>query len=133
MLEGLYKSGKARAIGVSNYNTAHVQELVAAAEVKPMVNQVLYASMLGHVGSLPLCAARHARSASLLNSTRQQQVRTVHEQAHCMALTCAVATMIVKYCSLRYIQSIKRTSCVQRVLQQELLWWRTQAWAVDIC
>lgn len=40
VLECLYKSGKARAIGVSNYNTAHVQELVAAAKVKPMVNQV---------------------------------------------------------------------------------------------
>jgi aryl-alcohol dehydrogenase-like predicted oxidoreductase len=40
VLEGLYKSGKARAIGVSNYNTAHLQELLAAAEVKPMVNQV---------------------------------------------------------------------------------------------
>jgi diketogulonate reductase-like aldo/keto reductase len=40
VLEGMYKSGKARSIGVSNYNTAHVQELVAAAEVKPMVNQV---------------------------------------------------------------------------------------------
>lgn len=40
VLEGLYKSGKARAIGVSNYSTAHVQELLAAAEVKPMVNQV---------------------------------------------------------------------------------------------
>lgn len=40
VLEGLYKSGQARAIGVSNYNTAHLQELLAAAEVKPMVNQV---------------------------------------------------------------------------------------------
>lgn len=40
VLEGLYKAGKARAIGVSNYNEAHLQELVAAAEVKPMVNQV---------------------------------------------------------------------------------------------
>jgi diketogulonate reductase-like aldo/keto reductase len=36
----MYKSGKARAIGVSNYSTAHVQELLAAADVKPMVNQV---------------------------------------------------------------------------------------------
>lgn len=40
MLEGLYKSGKARAIGVSNFNAAHIQQLLAAAEVPPMVNQV---------------------------------------------------------------------------------------------
>lgn len=42
VLEGLYRAGKARAIGVSNYNEAHVAELLAAAEVKPMVNQVCW-------------------------------------------------------------------------------------------
>jgi diketogulonate reductase-like aldo/keto reductase len=40
VLEGLYKAGKARAIGVSNYSEAHLRELLAAAEVKPVVNQV---------------------------------------------------------------------------------------------
>lgn len=39
VLEGLYKSGKARAIGVSNFSAAHIQQLSAAAEVQPMVNQ----------------------------------------------------------------------------------------------
>jgi diketogulonate reductase-like aldo/keto reductase len=52
VLEGLYKSGKARAIGVSNYNTAHLQELLAAAEVKPMVNQVRSLPTNRHVHSL---------------------------------------------------------------------------------
>jgi hypothetical protein len=54
VLEGLYTSGKARAIGVSNYNTAHLRELLAAAEVKPMVNQVrtLFDFMTSAGGSL---------------------------------------------------------------------------------
>jgi hypothetical protein len=63
VLEGLYKSGKARAIGVSNYNTAHVQELLAAAEVKPMVNQV---GKVGRVGWGPV--ALGAKECGRLNA-----------------------------------------------------------------
>lgn len=40
VLEQLYREGKARAIGVSNYTIQHLKDLIAAAEVKPMVNQV---------------------------------------------------------------------------------------------
>ena len=33
------RSGRCRAIGVSNYQQRHLEELLAAAEIKPMVNQ----------------------------------------------------------------------------------------------
>ena len=39
-LEKLYKEGKAKAIGVSNFQIHHLQNLMATAEIKPMVNQV---------------------------------------------------------------------------------------------
>lgn len=39
-LEKLYETGKVRAIGVSNFTSAHLETLMAAAEVPPMVNQV---------------------------------------------------------------------------------------------
>eukprot|EP00878_Enallax_costatus_P022091 GHUV01023425.1.p2 GENE.GHUV01023425.1~~GHUV01023425.1.p2 ORF type:complete len:150 (+),score=44.45 GHUV01023425.1:632-1081(+) len=35
----MYRDGKARAIGVSNYTTAHLQELLDKAAVRPVVNQ----------------------------------------------------------------------------------------------
>ncbi|GIL56485.1 hypothetical protein Vafri_11842 [Volvox africanus] len=38
-LERLYSEGRVRAIGVSNYEERHLQELVGRAAVKPMVNQ----------------------------------------------------------------------------------------------
>jgi len=38
--EKLYKEGKVKAIGVSNYNIHHLQFLLDNAEIKPMVNQV---------------------------------------------------------------------------------------------
>ncbi|PLR76619.1 aldo/keto reductase [Bacillus sp. V3-13] len=39
-LEQLYKDGRVRAIGVSNFHVHHLQDLLADAEIKPMVNQV---------------------------------------------------------------------------------------------
>ncbi|MGO3328528.1 aldo/keto reductase [Gordonia sp. (in: high G+C Gram-positive bacteria)] len=39
-LEGEYKAGQARAIGVSNFQQAHLERLLAEAEVVPTVNQI---------------------------------------------------------------------------------------------
>lgn len=41
-LETLYKEGKVRAIGVSNFQVHHLQDLLKDAEIKPMINQVEY-------------------------------------------------------------------------------------------
>ncbi|ANB61249.1 aldo/keto reductase [Anoxybacteroides amylolyticum] len=41
-LEKLYKDGLVRAIGVSNFQIHHLQDLMATCEIKPMVNQVEY-------------------------------------------------------------------------------------------
>lgn len=41
-LEKLYKDGRIRAIGVSNFKIHHLEEIIANSEVKPMVNQVEY-------------------------------------------------------------------------------------------
>lgn len=41
-LETLYKEGRVRAIGVSNFQIHHLEDLLKDAEVKPMVNQVEY-------------------------------------------------------------------------------------------
>ncbi|WCN36887.1 aldo/keto reductase [Aneurinibacillus uraniidurans] len=39
-LETLYKEGRVKAIGVSNFQTHHLEDLMKDAEIKPMVNQV---------------------------------------------------------------------------------------------
>lgn len=38
--ESLYESGKAKAIGVSNFQIHHIEALLKTAKIKPMVNQV---------------------------------------------------------------------------------------------
>lgn len=41
-LESLYKDGRVKAIGVSNFQIHHLEDLMKDAEIKPMVNQVEY-------------------------------------------------------------------------------------------
>ncbi|MED2791044.1 aldo/keto reductase [Bacillus wiedmannii] len=41
-LEILYKEKRARAIGVSNFQIHHLQDVIKDAEIKPMINQVEY-------------------------------------------------------------------------------------------
>jgi methylglyoxal/glyoxal reductase len=41
-LETLYKEGRVKAIGVSNFHIHHLEDLMKDAEIKPMVNQVEY-------------------------------------------------------------------------------------------
>ncbi|MFD1776270.1 aldo/keto reductase [Paenibacillus rhizophilus] len=41
-LEAIYKQGRVKAIGVSNFQIHHLEELMRDAEIKPMVNQVEY-------------------------------------------------------------------------------------------
>ncbi|NHM31868.1 aldo/keto reductase [Neobacillus terrae] len=41
-LEKLYKNGRVKAIGVSNHHVHHLKDILAEAEIKPMVNQVEY-------------------------------------------------------------------------------------------
>lgn len=48
-LEGAYKEGKLKAIGVSNFQIEDLESLMETAQIKPMVNQVLC-----HISNTPL-------------------------------------------------------------------------------
>jgi len=48
-LETLYKAGKVKAIGMSNFQIHHLQDVLGIAEIKPMVNQVELHPLLSQV------------------------------------------------------------------------------------
>ncbi|GAA3407225.1 aldo/keto reductase [Paenibacillus hodogayensis] len=54
-LEKLYKDGRARAIGVSNFHVHHLEDLLPTADVKPMVDQVEYHPRLAQPELLRYC------------------------------------------------------------------------------
>jgi diketogulonate reductase-like aldo/keto reductase len=54
-LERLYKDGRVRAIGVSNFLIHHLEELMSDCEIKPMVNQVEFHPHLTQKELLAFC------------------------------------------------------------------------------
>lgn len=54
-MEELYKAGRIKAIGVSNFQIHHLEDLLQDAEIKPMVNQVEYHPRLTQVELKAFC------------------------------------------------------------------------------
>lgn len=54
-LEKLYKDGKVKAVGVSNFHIHHLRDLLKEAEIKPMVNQVEFHPHLTQVELKQFC------------------------------------------------------------------------------
>ncbi|OMF21723.1 glyoxal reductase [Paenibacillus sp. FSL H8-0259] len=57
-LEKLYADGKVRAIGVSNFQIDHLEDLLTEANVKPMVNQVELHPLLSQLELREFCRAQ---------------------------------------------------------------------------
>ena len=60
-LEDAYKAGKLRAIGVSNFLEGDIDSLWEAAEIKPMVNQVLC-----HIANTPLSLIEYCQGKGIV-------------------------------------------------------------------
>lgn len=58
-LEKLYKDGFVRAIGVSNFQIHHLEDVLADCEIKPMVNQVEFHPRLTQKPLLAFCKQHH--------------------------------------------------------------------------
>ena len=58
-LEAVYREGRARAIGVSNFLVHHLEELLKLAEMLPMVNQVELHPLLQQPKLRSYCRAQH--------------------------------------------------------------------------
>ena len=60
-MEEIYRAGKARAIGVSNYTERHLTELLATADIVPAVNQIEFTPFLYQRGLQRFCESRGIR------------------------------------------------------------------------
>ena len=60
-LEDAYQAGKLRAIGVSNFQTVDLDNLLSACQVRPMVNQVL-----AHISNTPAELIRYTQAQGIL-------------------------------------------------------------------
>jgi Aldo/keto reductases, related to diketogulonate reductase len=72
-IETLYKQGRVRAIGVSNFQVHHLEDVMAGAEIVPMVNQVEYHPHLTQLALREFCA-KHGIQLEAWSPLKQGQL-----------------------------------------------------------
>ena len=88
-LEKLYKDGRVRAIGVSNFHIHHLQDVFEIAEIKPMVNQVEYHPRLAQEELHAFCKEHNIQleawsplmQGQLLNHPTLQEIATKYNKS----------------------------------------------------
>ncbi|KAF2016319.1 Aldo/keto reductase [Aaosphaeria arxii CBS 175.79] len=79
-MEEIYRSGKARAIGVSNWTVAGLKQLFSFAEVKPAVNQIEIHPFLPNSELVDFCLQNHVVPAAYSPLGSQNQIPSTGEK-----------------------------------------------------
>ena len=116
-LETLYKEGKVRAIGVCNFQIHHLEDLLADAEIAPMVNQVEYHPRLTQKELLAYCQEHSIQleAWSPLGRGRMLDEPTLQELAAKYGKT--VAQIILRWDLQTGVVTIPKSVKEQRIIE----------------
>lgn len=97
-LEEAYKAGKLRAIGLSNFEKADIDNILGSCSVRPMVNQIL-----AHISNTPLELIKYLQEQNILVEAyspighgellKNEEIKTIAEQYNV-----SVAQLGIRYC-----------------------------------
>ncbi|MCL6570857.1 MAG: aldo/keto reductase [Bacillus sp. (in: Bacteria)] len=115
--EKLYKDGRVRAIGVSNFQVHHLEDLISSAEIKPMVNQVEYHPLLTQkdlhsyckIEGIQLEAWSPLRQGTLLNDPTLEEIATKYNKS--------VAQVILRWDLQNDVVTIPKSTKEHRIIE----------------
>lgn len=116
-LEKLYQEGKVRAIGVSNFTIRHLQELYAACQVMPAVNQVEMSPFLYQKDLLDHCQVRDVLVTAFSPFARGQVLEDSTLQSIGGKYGKSPAQIILRWCLQKGMAVIPRSSNPDRIGQ----------------
>jgi diketogulonate reductase-like aldo/keto reductase len=116
-LETLYKEGRVKAIGVSNFHIHHLEDLFTDAEIKPMINQVELHPYLSQQELLGFCKEHGIQleawsplmQGQLLDQPVLKLIATKHGKS--------VAQVIVRWDLQRGIITIPKSTKEHRIIE----------------
>jgi diketogulonate reductase-like aldo/keto reductase len=116
-LETLYKEGRVKAIGVSNFQIHHLEEVMKDAEIKPMVNQVELHPYLSQQALLSFCQEQGIQleawsplmQGQLLDQPVLKQIAAKHSKS--------VAQVIIRWDLQRGIITIPKSTKEHRIIE----------------
>lgn len=113
--EEIYKSGKAKAIGVSNFNINHLEALAETAEIKPMVNQIEFHPGHSQPELVNFCKQHNilVQAWSPLGSGRILENELIVSLAHKYKVS--VGQICINYCLAKEIVPLPRSSSEKNI------------------
>lgn len=116
-LETLYKEGRVKAIGVSNFHIHHLEDVMKDAEIKPMVNQVELHPYLSQQELLSFCKEQGIQleawsplmQGQLLDQPVLKQIAAKHSKS--------VAQVIIRWDLQRGIITIPKSTKEHRIIE----------------
>ncbi|MGW9018847.1 aldo/keto reductase [Priestia megaterium] len=116
-LETLYKEGKVKAIGVSNFQVYHLEDLMEDAEIKPVINQVEYHPRLTQKELQAFCEKHHIQleawsplmQGELLNNEVLTEIANKHNKS--------VAQVILRWDVQNGIITIPKSTKEHRIVE----------------
>ncbi|WP_163102585.1 aldo/keto reductase [Peribacillus alkalitolerans] len=116
-LETLYKEGRVKAIGVSNFHVHHLENLMEDAEIKPMINQVEYHPRLAQNKVRSYCQQHGIQleawsplmQGQLLDNPVLQEIATKYSKS--------VAQVILRWDLQNGVVTIPKSTNEQRIVE----------------
>ncbi|USG67675.1 aldo/keto reductase [Brevibacillus ruminantium] len=116
-LEALYKAGRVKAIGVSNFQIHHLEDLMKDAEIKPMVNQIELHPRLSQQALRDFCARHDIQieawsplmQGQLLDNPVLQEIGARHGKS--------VAQVILRWDLQHGIVTIPKSTKAHRIIE----------------
>jgi len=116
-LEQLYKDGRVKAIGVSNFQIHHLEDVLKHAEIKPMVNQVEYHPRLTQKALQAFCKEQGIQleawsplmQGQLLDNPVIKEIATRHNKS--------IAQIIIRWDLQNGVVTIPKSIKEQRIVE----------------
>ncbi|MGS2780356.1 aldo/keto reductase [Robertmurraya sp. GLU-23] len=120
-LETIYNEGKVKAIGVSNFQIHHLEELMKEANIIPVINQVEYHPRLTQVELKEFCRKHHIQleawsplmQGELLDHPVLQEMAETYDKT--------VAQVILKWDLQNGVVTIPKSTKAQRIIENASL------------
>ncbi|MED2974627.1 aldo/keto reductase [Fictibacillus sp. B-59209] len=120
-LETLYKEGRVKAIGVSNFQIHHLKDLMKDAEIKPMINQVEYHPKLSQKELQEFCKAQGIQmeawsplmQGQLLDHPVLKEIADLHNKS--------VAQIILRWDLQNGVITIPKSTKEHRIIENSMV------------
>jgi len=117
VLEKLYGEGLCRAVGVSNFTTRHLKELLENCEIVPAVNQVEFSPFLYQKELLEFCNKKGIQLEAYSPLVRGQKMKDQRLVAIAKKYGKTPAQVLIRWVLQKGLVTIPKSSKKERILE----------------